>query len=120
MFTRSARTTFLATLCIAASATMLAAAPASAQMDRPSKAVHYDDLDLATQAGVDTLNRRVDHAVRTVCGVDRAQTLREHASADDCAKVAMADATPRVQLAVAQARSDRGYAANDITIGTAR
>lgn len=119
MFTSSARPAFLAALGIAAS-TLFAAAPASAQMEQHSKAVKYSDLDLATQQGVDSLNRRVKYAVRTVCGVDRAQTLREHGVASDCAKVAMADAAPRVQLAVAQARTNRDYAANAITVRTAR
>ena len=118
MFT-STRTAFLATLGLAAS-TLLAAAPASAQMEQRSKAVKYSDLDLATQQGVDSLNRRVHYAVRSVCGLDQAKTLREYAEASDCAKVAMTDATPRVQLAVAHARTDRGYAANAITIRNAR
>lgn len=119
MFTHSTRTAFVTLLGVAATATMLAA-PASAQMEPRSKAVRYSDLDLATQAGVDSLNRRVNYAVRTVCGVDQARTLREYAGASDCAKVALADATPRVQLAVTQARVNRGYAANDITVRTAR
>lgn len=119
MFTRINHTAFLAALGIAASAAMVAT-PASAQAETQSKAVHFDDLDLGTETGADTLHHRVRSAVRSVCAVNKAQTLKEKMNANACSKVAMADATPRVQLAVAQARTNQGYAANSISIRTGR
>jgi UrcA family protein len=36
--------------------------------DAPKQTVRYDDLNLSTQAGLQTLYRRIQHAARSVCG----------------------------------------------------
>jgi len=123
MFTRFARTTLFTSLSVAAASAMsLAAAPASAQSDVEvrSTTVRYSDLDLSSRSGATELDRRVRSAVRSVCGVYRAQNAQDAAKAKSCSKVAMADAMPRVELAVAQARTKQGYAANDIEVRSAR
>ena len=43
----------------------IAATPAFAQ---ESRSVHFADLDLSTSAGIATLDRRIEGAVRQVCG----------------------------------------------------
>ena len=47
------------------------AAPAFAADTMPTVHVRYADLDLSTQEGQDTLNRRLDRAAHEVCGIDR-------------------------------------------------
>lgn len=37
--------------------------------------VHYGDLNLATQAGIDALDRRLDRAVKRVCGEPSPRSL---------------------------------------------
>jgi UrcA family protein len=54
-------------------ATVLAA-PAAAET--ASVAVKYSDLDLSTKAGQDRLDRRIDSAARSACGMDRVVTGR--------------------------------------------
>lgn len=92
-----------------------AAAPAETrQVD-----VGFRDLDLSQESGVATLDRRVRHAARQVCGNidmrDLAQTIR----VDSCRKAAIAGAAPQIQLAVAAARSGADYAANEVRVGRA-
>lgn len=122
MFTRSNGKPLLGTLAVlAASATLFAAAPASAQMQSTqSKAVHFDDLNLSADDGAAALHDRIRRAVRSVCRVDQAQGLKEMSDARACSRTAMADAMPRVQLAVASARTNQGYAANTIDVRTGR
>lgn len=118
MFTRIDRTALVTTLGILAISVAAFAAPASAQTDTRSQAVHFNDLDLATNDGAAVLHQRIKGAVRSICGVNRAWTLKEKMDARACSDMAMADAMPRVQLAVAQARGNRGYAANSLTVRT--
>ncbi|MGH6787703.1 MAG: UrcA family protein, partial [Novosphingobium sp.] len=51
---------------------LVLAVPAQAQPS--SVQVRYGDLDLRHDAGVATLDRRIDAAVRSVCGNPREQT----------------------------------------------
>lgn len=76
-----------------ATATLLAATPALANDvvvqegrwdDRPYLEVHYNDLDLDSQDGIDTLNRRLVSAVKTVCGEIDVRRLKEHAAIRGC------------------------------------
>lgn len=50
--------------------TLLAGAPAAAQ----DLVVRYDDLNLAAEKGQKALDRRIDAAARTFCGVGAQQT----------------------------------------------
>ncbi|WP_380872814.1 hypothetical protein ACFB49_37200 [Sphingomonas sp. DBB INV C78] len=116
MFTRFTRNALVAT----ASAALLVAAPAFAQSETRSEAVRYGDLDLKSDDGVAKLDSRVRTAANSVCGVDGARTIQEVAQARKCAKIAMTNAAGPVQLAVAQARSNQGYASNEVKIRTGR
>jgi UrcA family protein len=49
------------------------AAPATADTSA-TVAVEYSDLNLATKAGQARLERRIDDAARSVCGMDRIST----------------------------------------------
>jgi len=63
-----------------------AVAPSFAQVTQPeSRVVHYEDLDLYSDAGADTLIRRVRQAADAVCGdhVGRT-TLTENRNIDAC------------------------------------
>ena len=53
-------------------ATVVLAVPAAAAEDQPPRvAVHYDDLDLTSEAGQKQLDLRLERAAREVCGVDK-------------------------------------------------
>lgn len=121
MFTNFARSTFCAALSVAAAATtVLATAPASAQSTVRTQEVRFADLDLTSAAGVTALDQRIDRATRSVCGVNGARTLQEITDARRCQKIALNDAAPRVQFAVAQARSNQGYASNEVKVRSGR
>jgi UrcA family protein len=59
----------------ALSAAMAFAVPAAAE-DSASVEVKYADLDLSTSAGKAKLERRIDSAVRSACGMDQVRTGR--------------------------------------------
>ena len=121
MFTHFARSTFCAALSVAAAATtVLATAPASAQSEVRTQEVRFGDLDLTSAAGAAALDQRIARATRSVCGVTGARTLQEITQARRCQKVALSDAAPRAQFAVAQARSSQGYASNQVKVRAGR
>ena len=51
------------------------AVPAAAETPA-AVAVEYADLDLSTKAGQDQLERRIDSAARSACGMDKVRTGR--------------------------------------------
>jgi UrcA family protein len=67
---------------IALAATALAAAPAAAD----SRVVRYDDLNLASEAGMKKLEQRINSAARAVCGSghDYRQSLALQAGTKKC------------------------------------
>lgn len=82
------------------------AAPALAQEVRFT--VEYRDLDLATEAGQATLERRIDTAARKACGVEARSTgtrLRT-SNARQCVQELRAKA--RQQFAAITANEDKG------------
>jgi UrcA family protein len=89
-------------------ALILATAPASAIAgDRgqpPTRAVFYGDLNLATAAGVRTLDRRLRFAIRQVCGPrDPITALTQHR----CRSAVQASVAPSRAAAIAAARDGR-------------
>ncbi|SNS56175.1 UrcA family protein [Sphingomonas laterariae] len=121
MFTRFARTGFFTALSIvAASATVVAVSPASAQSESRSQQVRFGDIDLRSDDGLAELNSRIDNAAKDVCGVSDARTIQEISVARKCARVAIADTAGPVQLAVAEARSQQGYASNEVSVRAGR
>lgn len=55
-------------------AAAVVAVPAAADAPKETIRVEYKDLDLASAAGREELELRLDRAVRTICGVDDART----------------------------------------------
>jgi UrcA family protein len=78
----------------------------------PSVTVRYDDLNLATTAGVDTLYRRISVAAREVCPDTHSRDLAIVAASQRCRADAVAQAVEAVnnpRLAVVHAaRVSRG------------
>ena len=61
-------------IALAATATLMAGAPALAEEAGDTMVVVYDDLDLGSDAGQKTLNQRIDAAAKKFCGVGDVQT----------------------------------------------
>ncbi|KRA81397.1 UrcA family protein [Altererythrobacter sp. Root672] len=57
---------------------------ASAREQGRSIPVQYGDLDLTTPVGIKTLDRRLDRAVRRVCGDHTYQSLQQEAGVVRC------------------------------------
>ncbi len=97
-----------ATLTAAALGLTLSAAPAIAGDERPSTRVEYKDLNLTTPEGQEKLERRIDYAARTICGVGRVRTGTRIASSQskECLKAAKQSA--KQQVAAMIEREQRG------------
>ncbi|WP_019833172.1 UrcA family protein [Sphingomonas sp. PR090111-T3T-6A] len=100
---------------VALSAASALAAPALAApvADGQSAIVHIADLNLATDAGIQTLHTRVAHAAKKVCGAPDARDLSAVRQSDACRQVALESAAPQVQLAIADARQGKALAMAD-------
>jgi UrcA family protein len=94
-------------------AAIVLAAPASARTaDKVSSEVRFGDLNLATDAGVTQLHRRIRTAAYQVCGRPEIRDLKGSQAAASCRDTALADARPKIELAIANARSGQDFAAN--------
>jgi UrcA family protein len=62
--------------------------------------IKFDDLNLATTAGVDALHKRIQAAAKRVCAVSSAHQPYQYASAasNKCTKEAMARAIEKINL----------------------
>lgn len=80
----------------AASLSILAVAPAAAQEIQAT--VHFGDLDLATQAGAEVLNARVQGSIKNVCERPDVRDLKAAIAWEQCKDAAMSSALE--QLAV--------------------
>lgn len=109
MVTRFVRTS----VSVALSAAFLFAAPVLAEPEVQSTIVRTADLDLTSDAGVKMLERRVSHAAKFVCGNPNSLDLPAVQATNNCRRVAIDDATPRVQFVVAQARQGKTYVVAD-------
>lgn len=67
---------------LALAAVALAVPAAASEAGAVSVGVRYNDLNLATKAGQDELDRRLDRAARSVCGMDRITVGTRLASAE--------------------------------------
>ena len=89
------RSLALATACAALVVTTISvAAPATNQV--PSIKVRYDDLNLATPAGVSALYKRISHAARNVCPDAYSRDLTMVAASEACQASAIARAVNEV------------------------
>jgi UrcA family protein len=98
-------------------ATIAGAAQAAEPSDvAPTARVHYADLDLTSAAGEAKLRRRVGWTVAEMCDRYDARDLNALALSEACSRTAMAGAEPQVETALANARSGRAFAANDLKV----
>ncbi len=86
---------------------MFATAPAMARSaETVSKAVSHADLDISTAAGRERLDRRLQVAARTVCGVGGTVLLAEQVRQRRCYKTAIGSAREKATLAVLSREGD--------------
>lgn len=89
----------------AAASLIAAAAPSfAAEAAGKSIAVSYKDLDLASIDGQKTLERRINKAARTVCGMDQVTTGSRIASTES--RECYAQLTTKTRTAIAEATSN--------------
>lgn len=93
-----------------------AMSPAAAQEAQQSVSVSYADLNLMDGDAAAQLERRVRAAAYRVCTLGNERNLDQLAAARACAERAMADAQPRVDVAINAARSERQLAQNAIAV----
>lgn len=93
-------------LTFVAAAASISAAPATAQgvPAQSTLAVSYADLDLTTDAGIRTLDRRILSAVQQACGPVSAFDLSGTNRARECRADALARLDLQRQTAIAAAR----------------
>jgi len=99
------------TLALAAAALGLVCttAPAYAgEIEKMSVRVNYGDINLATAAGQQTLDNRIEKAVRTVCRTTDLKTGTRIMNQDARACLAKARADARQQLALVTGDRQRG------------
>lgn len=99
-------------LCAVTLAIAAIAAPAgAAETTRTQVEVRYADLNLETQAGAQVLLRRLDHAARQACGVERGGRGFAHHRQSECAARALSKAVTAVgSPMLAQAYAEREIA----------
>ncbi|MBT2135080.1 UrcA family protein [Croceibacterium sp. LX-88] len=76
---------------------------ASAREQGRSIPVSYGDLDLTSPQGIKTLDRRLDRAVRRVCGDRTYQNLSLQAGVSECEKGTWAHINGQRQVAINKA-----------------
>jgi UrcA family protein len=96
---------------IAASAAALATlSPTVAQAQEPigfeqrTTTVRYGDLNLASAEGRKQFDRRMEAAIRNVCGDPATRDLRGNAAALRCAATVKRNVAPAIDVAMASAR----------------
>ena len=89
-------------------AATLAASPAIAQAAASPErvVVSYSDLDLSSQAGVATLNRRILTAVQAACGTPSDADLHGKNAINECRHRTFSEAVSQARGAIALARRD--------------
>ena len=92
--------------------TMLSAAPASADDAPVSKAVSYGDLNLASSAGLKSLQFRVNAAIHSVCGDPDQRDLTAMALSERCRVQARASSATQIAAVVSGQRQTAARATN--------
>ena len=69
-----------------------------------SARVSYADLNLASDAGIAALRGRIAGAARDVCEIEDSREMALAAATDSCRSIAIADAQPAFDAAVAAVR----------------
>ena len=82
---------------LACALAVTAALPAAAAPLTESRVVRYDDLNLSSRAGIERLERRIDAAARSACGVTaRLTSPGEFANTRACLAASKARAAQQV------------------------
>lgn len=94
---------------IFALAALVTAVPAAAATneERVSETVSYADLDLTSEAGIETLDRRLDRAVRRVCGSPMVKSVQSERRVTKCREQAWNAIRSERDLAIARAGERR-------------
>lgn len=109
MLDRFIRPTLLASI----TGALILSAPASAgAIESTSAEVRFGDLDLTSEADVTRLQHRIRRAAKAVCGASDIRDLKASQAAAACRTAALANAAPKAELAVANARDGQSLAAN--------
>jgi UrcA family protein len=96
----------LKTICALAALAIASAlvAPTVSQAEEPNSVrVSFADLNLASDSGQRTLQRRITGAARTVCVIEDSRELGLSRATNDCRNDAIASARPAYEAAVASA-----------------
>ena len=116
MLPRIALSAFAATTLALTGTAALAGTAEAGNEAGNSVPVRFGDLDLKTDAGVTALKGRIARAARTACGTYDIRDLKRTAAADACRKVALDNAAPEIELAVAAAHKGQSYASSGSSI----
>lgn len=82
--------TFAIKALAAASLSLLAIAPAAAQEAQVT--IHYGDIDIASQAGAEVLNARLQTGIKSVCARPDSRDLKAAVAWNECKDTAMSSA----------------------------
>lgn len=95
-----------------ACAALIAAVPSSAlaKDEIRTQTVPYGDLDLATHAGIDTLDRRLDRAVERVCSQPTPRSFQQRRVIEQCKKDTRQSIQAKRDFAIAQTTGNHGQA----------
>jgi UrcA family protein len=111
MFTRHVAKDLLAS--VTAGLVTFAVSPAQAELDAPrSVLVRYGDLDLKSDAGRATLDKRIAFAAGTVCGPADGLSYSSRRSVAACEERAIANASRGLVEVFASAQGEIRVAAN--------
>ena len=97
------KTSISAALLLAAAPALAAPAPGNS-----SETVSYADLNLASPAGIAALDRRIDRAVRRVCGASHPADLNTGFQVRQCRVTAYRSIAARRSAALAAASTSSG------------
>ena len=97
---------FALPIILVAAAALPAAAHAGQDQAPRSVAVAYDDLDLNSEKGLRSLDRRIRHALNRVCGSPKQGTLSERMDRWSCRNFAQSGATAQRSALLARARTE--------------
>lgn len=101
---------------VSVAAVALPTAAMAAPSGEQSVLVRYADLDLASDTGAHMLQARIERAAHAVCGSADIHDLAAMSDLHNCRRGALSSAAPQVEVAIAQARNGRAYAANDVRV----
>jgi UrcA family protein len=95
----------IAAMTLTLAAVLSTSGPAHAGSEKQSVRVSYADLDLASEAGVDTLNSRIKRATTRICG-HATGDLTSRATWKACVAEAKQSAKPQMTAAIMLARRE--------------